>query len=204
MHIQILGKKRPLALGLLNRSCASAVFSMPPMPTMPTPASLPAPQSLNARDSSSVSCWSNPWILLRSSQAVVQHRGSGGAGAVLLRRRSAATGVVPDTLEDSAADRGHPLLGLGEPPCVGLREESPPSARAVREHAALDEQVVELVEALPELIGVIGRNRRLLQLGPHVVQLGDERELRRHRRRRLLREAIHKLPHQELDDFHSH
>ncbi|PVH37928.1 hypothetical protein PAHAL_5G124900 [Panicum hallii] len=51
------------------------------MPTMPTPASLPTPQSLNAMDSSSMSCWSNPWILLRSSQAVVQRSNPVAAAA---------------------------------------------------------------------------------------------------------------------------
>uniref|UniRef100_A0A804NC68 Uncharacterized protein n=1 Tax=Zea mays TaxID=4577 RepID=A0A804NC68_MAIZE len=81
MHIHILGKKRPFARGLLNRSCASTVFPMPPMPTMPTPLSFPAPQSLNAMDSSSASCWSNPWILLPSSQDVVQRSNPAAASS---------------------------------------------------------------------------------------------------------------------------
>ncbi|BAT00118.1 Os07g0155001 [Oryza sativa Japonica Group] len=63
------------------------------MPTMPTPVSPPAPHS--AMDSSSASCWSNPWTVPSSIQEEV-HRLKPVA-ALSSSSKAAATAALPPT-----------------------------------------------------------------------------------------------------------
>ncbi|EEE66587.1 hypothetical protein OsJ_23137 [Oryza sativa Japonica Group] len=107
------------------------------MPTMPTPVSPPAPHS--AMDSSSASCWSNPWTVPSSIQEEV-HRlkpvaalSSSSKAAATAALPPKAAGIALDAPQNSALDGDHPLLQAVGTPRFGRGEAARPHVRPAGE-----------------------------------------------------------------------